>query len=115
MVERHLYCVSRKTLGQLFCDGSARLIVEMLMRECRDAGVVTLVGCAVSAIGHGEGFRVETNRGTFAAPALVVATGGCSIPKMGATRFAYELAQRFASPRIEPWPGLVLLRLMARP
>jgi predicted Rossmann fold flavoprotein len=111
MVERHRIAYHEKTLGQLFCDGSARAIVEMLMRECADAGVVTLTGCSAGEVKRGDGFRVATDRGDFRAPALVIATGGCSIPKMGATRFAYELARRFGLPVVEPRPGLVPLQL----
>ncbi|HVN89877.1 MAG TPA: NAD(P)/FAD-dependent oxidoreductase [Candidatus Binataceae bacterium] len=111
MVERHRIAYHEKTLGQLFCDGSARAIVEMLMRECNDAGVVTLLGCAISEIRRSDGFRVETNRGHFRTQVVVIATGGCSIPKMGATRFAFDLARRFDLPLVEPRPGLVPLRL----
>src|SRR5512135_1208260 len=94
MVERYRIPYHEKTRGQLFCDGSARAIVDMLMRECAEAGVVTFTDCSISAISRDNTFRVATSRGSFAAPALVIATGGCSIPKMGATGFAYDLAQR---------------------
>ncbi len=110
-VERHRIPYHEKTRGQLFCDGSARAIVDMLMREGVEAGVVTLTDCLISAISWDNSFRVETSRGSFTAPALVIATGGCSIPKMGATGFAYELAQRFGLPLVKPEPGLVPLKL----
>ena len=111
MVERHRIAYHEKTLGQLFCDGSARAIVAMLSAECAGAGVVLRLGCRVSAVHRSDRFLVATDQGQFAAAALVIATGGCSIPKMGATRFAYDLAQRFELPVVEPQPGLVPLKL----
>jgi predicted Rossmann fold flavoprotein len=111
MVERHRIAYHEKKLGQLFCDGSARAIVEMLTAACAGARVALRLGCRVSEVSRADHFRVATNQGSFAAPALVIATGGCSIPKMGATRFAYDLAQRFELPVVEPQPGLVPLKL----
>ena len=107
-----------KTLGQLFCDGSARAILEMLLAECSRAeqtgGSVELVlnarGIQVEGAGGG-GFRVECSAGEFAAEALVVATGGLSIPKIGATGLAYELARQFGLAVVAPRPGLVPLVL----
>ena len=97
-----------KTLGQLFCDGSARQIVAMLMEECAKGGVQFRFGQPIGAIDHADGrFRV----GTASAPALVIATGGPSIPKMGATDFAYSLARRFGLKVVEPRPALVPLTL----
>lgn len=111
MVERHRIRYHEKTQGQLFCDGSARQIVEMLLAECAAAKVDMRLGYRVAQITRGDRFRVETDRGVFVAPALVIATGGLSIPKMGATGFAYDLANRFGLPLIEPRPGLVPLKV----
>lgn len=97
-----------KTLGQLFCDGSAKQIVAMLIDECRKGGVTFAFGQPVGDVGHADRqFRV----GTASAPALVIATGGPSIPKMGATGFAYDLARRFGLKIVEPRPALVPLTL----
>jgi predicted Rossmann fold flavoprotein len=109
MVERHRIRYHEKTLGQLFCDGSAREILAMLLAECAAAGVDLRVGHRVSNVTHAGRFRIETGRGSFAAPVLVIATGGLSIPKMGASGFAYDLARRFGLEIIEPRPGLVAL------
>jgi predicted Rossmann fold flavoprotein len=96
MVERHGIAYHEKELGQLFCDISAKLIVEMLVGECRRAGVRIEVNCVVSRVEKaGDGFALETSRGPVETVGLVVASGGLSIPKMGATAFGYELAKRF--------------------
>ncbi len=110
LVERHSIPYHEKTLGQLFCDGSAREIVAMLLAECREGSVDVRVGHAITDISRGEYFRVETSGGSFTAPALVLATGGMSIPKMGATGFAYDVARRFGLGVTEPLPGLVPLQ-----
>jgi predicted Rossmann fold flavoprotein len=110
LVEKHGIRYHEKTLGQLFCDDSARLIVSMLEKECAEAGVVTRCGVSIGKVNHGEsGFSVETSAGTFRCSALIVATGGLSIPKMGATAFGYELAKQFGHSVIEPRAGLVPL------
>jgi predicted Rossmann fold flavoprotein len=109
MVERHRIRYHEKALGQLFCDGSAREILAMLLAECAAAGVDLRVGHRVSNVTHAGRFRVETGRASFAAPVLVIATGGLSIPKMGASGFAYDLARRFGLGIVEPRPGLVAL------
>ena len=109
LVERHGIPYHEKTLGQLFCDGSARAIVAMLLAECAQGGVDLRAGHTVTDISHADGFRVETARQCFTAPALVLATGGLSIPKMGATGFAYDVARRFGLNIVEPQPGLVPL------
>jgi predicted Rossmann fold flavoprotein len=112
LVERHGIAWHEKTLGQLFCDGSARQIVAMLVDECEAAGVTMLLGQPVAAVDHGDGyFRVSVGGRVYAAPALVVATGGPSIPKLGATGFAYDLARRFGLAVIQPRPALVPLTL----
>ncbi len=110
MVEGHGIAYHEKTLGQLFCDGSARAIVDMLIDECRDVGVELRIGHKITGISRTDRFSIATDHGTFSAPAMVIATGGLSIPKMGATGFAYETARRFDVPIIEPHPGLVPLK-----
>ena len=109
LVERHRIAYHEKTLGQLFCDGSARAIVAMLLAECRQGGVDVRVGHEVTDISRPDGFRLETSHGGFTAAALVLATGGLSIPKMGATGFAHEVARRFGLGVVEPLPALVPL------
>ena len=111
LVERHCIAYHEKTLGQLFCDGSARQIVAMLLKECAEAGVDVRTGQTVSSVTRGDEFRIETGAGTFAAPALALATGGLSIPKMGATGFSYDLAQQFGLRVTERQPGLVPFKL----
>jgi len=95
LVRRHKIPYHEKTLGQLFCDGSAREIISLLESECAAAGVRCQTGCTVREVERASGFRIETNQGTFAAESVVVATGGLSIPKIGATSFGYDLARRF--------------------
>ena len=108
LVDRHDIAWHEKTLGQLFCDGSAKQIVAMLLDEC-DAGGVTLgLGHAIRDVDHADGqYRVTFGDRTATAPSLVIATGGPSIPKMGATGFAYDLARRFGLKVVEPRPALV--------
>jgi predicted Rossmann fold flavoprotein len=101
-----------KTLGQLFCDGSARQIVDLLVEECRKGGVTLLLGDPAEAIEHGDGlFRARIGGRDCQAPALVLATGGPSIPKLGATGFAYAIARRFGLSIVQPRPALVPLTL----
>jgi len=108
MVERHGIAWHEKTLGQLFCDGSARQIVDMLTGECQSAGVTFALGHPASAIVHAEGlFRVTIDGMEHQAPALVLATGGPSIPKIGATGFAYDAARKFGLSVVQPRPALV--------
>ena len=95
LVERHGIPYHEKTLGQLFCDRSAHDIVRMLRRECDGAGVRIVTGCRVTEVRRPSEFVVETNRGEFRAPAVVIATGGLSIPKLGATDFGYRVAKQF--------------------
>jgi len=112
LVEAHGIAWHEKTLGQLFCDGSARQIVDMLLAEVERTGGQILCGQAVSGIAHGDGrFRVTTQDRTVEAKVLVIATGGPSIPKMGASGFAYELARQFGLKVVEPRPALVPLTL----
>lgn len=109
-VERHGIAYHEKELGQLFCDQSAKLIVKMLVDESRTAGVTIETGCAMSSVVRSaDGFALQSNRGETKATALVIASGGLSVPKMGATGFGYELARQFGH-RIEPTrAGLVPL------
>lgn len=104
-----------KTLGQLFCDGSARQVVEFLLRDMADAGVKLWLGCAVQAVRRtAVGFEVETARGVVRAASVVVATGGKSIPKMGATGIGYQIAESFGLGIVETRPGLVPLTFAAQ-
>ena len=112
LVESHGIAWHEKTLGQLFCDGSARQIVDLLLDECAKGAVEIACGNAVADIAHADGqYRVGFGTRTAAAPALVIATGGPSIPKMGATGFAYDLARRFGLKVVQPRPALVPLTL----
>ena len=112
LVEAHGIAWHEKTLGQLFCDGSARQIVDLLVDECRRGGVTLLLGQAVSAIAHADArFRVTVNGCEHSAPALVLATGGPSIPKLGASGFAYDVARQFGLAVVQPRPALVPLTL----
>lgn len=112
LVERHGIAWHEKTLGQLFCDGSARQIVAMLLDECAGGDVTLHLGTAIGDVSHADSrFTVRYGDRIATAPALVVATGGPSIPKIGATGFAYELARRFGLKVVEPRPALVPLTL----
>lgn len=112
LVERHGIAYHEKTLGQLFCDGSARQIVEMLVRECEKGGVDMALSSPLGQIDHADGlFRINYGGHQAQAAALIIATGGPSIPKMGATGFAYDLARYFSLKIVEPRPALVPLTL----
>ncbi len=110
LVQRHGIAFHEKTLGQLFCDGSARAILAMLLAECAAGGVDLRTGHSVTSVTRDQHFRVETLSSSFTAPALVLATGGLSIPKMGATGFSYDVARQFGLRVVEPRPGLVPLK-----
>lgn len=104
-----------KTLGQLFCDGSAKQVVDLLLGDMGRAGVALWLGCAVGAVRRGAaGFEVETARGMVRAASVVVATGGKSIPKMGATGIGYQIAESFGLGLVETRPGLVPLTFAAQ-
>lgn len=112
LVDRHRIAWHEKTLGQLFCDGSARQIVHMLMEECAKGAVRIALGSPIREVTHADGrFTVGHGDAAASAPALVIATGGPSIPKMGATGFAYDLARQFGLKVVEPRPALVPLTL----
>ncbi|NBS24592.1 MAG: NAD(P)/FAD-dependent oxidoreductase [Altererythrobacter sp.] len=101
-----------KTLGQLFCDGPAQQIVDLLLAECAKGNVEIRCEEDIEQVSHSDQtFTVVTQNGTYSAPALVIATGGPSIPKMGATGFAYDLARQFGLKLVEPRPALVPLTL----
>ena len=111
MVERHGIAYHEKKLGQLFCDDSSQQLIDMLDAECREAGVDRRMGVQVSEVGRsdGDGFSVVTSIGTFCCQSLVVATGGLSIPQIGATAFGYQLAEQFGLPVTKLDPALVPL------
>ena len=109
LVEKHGITYHEKTLGQLFCDGSAQNIVTMLEAECRQAGVQILTNVFAESVEQASGFTIQTGSDEFRAAAIVVATGGLSIPKMGATSFGYELARQFGLRINETRPALVPL------
>jgi predicted Rossmann fold flavoprotein len=111
LVEKHRIPYHEKTLGQLFCDRSARDVLSMLEEECRAAGVSIFLNTKIQEVNRPSDFAVRTTNAEFHAPALVVATGGLSIPKIGATTFGYDLARQFGLKIREPWPGLVPLVL----
>ncbi|MET1755013.1 NAD(P)/FAD-dependent oxidoreductase [Novosphingobium sp. RD2P27] len=112
LVGQHGIAWHEKTLGQLFCDGSARQIVAMLVAECDAARVKMLLGHPVAEVDHADGaFRVKVDGRDWSAPSLVLATGGPSIPKLGATGFAYDVARRFGLSIVQPRPALVPLTL----
>ncbi|MEO6396946.1 MAG: aminoacetone oxidase family FAD-binding enzyme, partial [Tepidiformaceae bacterium] len=113
LVEQHGIAYHEKKLGQLFCDGSSREIVTMLESECARAGVEIGLGCEVAQVRKEGGFLLETSLGAFAAESLVVATGGLSIPKIGATGFGYRVAEEFGLKRVARRPGLVPLSFSA--
>ncbi len=112
LVERYGIAYHEKTLGQLFCDGSAKQIVAMLLDECAKGGVDVRCGQPIREATHADAtFTVRFGDARFTAPTLVIATGGPSIPKMGATGFAYDLARQFGLKVVEPRPALVPLTL----
>ena len=107
LVEKHGIAYHEKTLGQLFCDNSSKDIVAMLLRECDEAGVRIETSCAIESVSKNEHFVVKADMGEFSSDALVVATGGLSIPKMGASGFGYDLARQFGHEVLETRAGLV--------
>ncbi|WP_439630112.1 NAD(P)/FAD-dependent oxidoreductase [Shinella sp.] len=112
LVERYRIAWHEKTLGQLFCDNSAKDIIAMLLAEMKAAGAELRLSTTISAVEHdGSSFRIVTENGTVEAASLVMASGGKSIPKMGATGFAYRIAEQFGLPLVETRAGLVPLML----
>ena len=116
LVERHRIAYHEKELGQLFCDESSKLIVKLLLDECAAAQVEVRTHCSVERVEHGDdgGFELRTPQAAFAAPALVVACGGLSIPSMGASGFGYALAKQFGYEVLPTRAGLVPLTLSGR-
>jgi predicted Rossmann fold flavoprotein len=108
LVDQYHIAWHEKTLGQLFCDVSAKQIVSMLLDECEKGKVDLKLSKEITSVSHSnELFTVKTDSGAYEAPSLVIATGGPSIPKMGATGFAYDLARQFKMKVVEPKPALV--------
>ncbi|WP_166744434.1 NAD(P)/FAD-dependent oxidoreductase [Xanthomonas cannabis] len=115
MVERHGIAYHEKELGQLFCDISSKQIVRMLLDECEAAGVQIRTQCEVLSVQRGsDGFEVQTSQGRVQAQSLIVATGGLSIPSMGASGFGYALAQQFGHTLLPTRAGLVPLTLSGK-
>ncbi|MEF8762707.1 NAD(P)/FAD-dependent oxidoreductase [Stenotrophomonas sp. A3_2] len=115
LVSKHGIAYHEKELGQLFCDISSKQIVKMLVDECQAAGAQIRTECSVQRIEHGsDGFHVHTTQGLFHCASLVVATGGLSIPSMGATGFGYEIARQFGHEVLPTHAGLVPLTLSGK-
>jgi len=109
LVEKHGIPYYEKTLGQQFCKHSSKAIIDMLLEECRDAGVHVITSCRVQAVRHATGFVLETSQGEMSCDSLVIATGGLSFAKLGATDFGHRIARQFGL-RVTPLrPGLVPL------
>ncbi len=114
LVKKHGIGFHEKKLGQLFCDTSAGKIIDMLLDECSDAGVVLNMETSVDRIeAKNEGYSVKTSRGTQTCSSLVIATGGLSIPKIGATKFGYDIAKQFGLKLVDTRPALVPLTFQA--
>jgi predicted Rossmann fold flavoprotein len=111
MVEKHGIAYHEKKLGQLFCNGSSRAIITMLLDECRAARAEVRCQCQVLEVRKSDRFYLRTSSGDLACEALVVATGGLSLAKLGATDFGHRLAAQFGLPVTELRPGLVPLTL----
>ena len=107
LVEKHGIPYHEKTLGQLFCDNSSKDIVAMLLAECESAGVEIVTHCKIDSIDANDGFRVDSDKGRFECTSLVVACGGLSIPKMGASGFGYQIARQFGHTVHDTCAGLV--------
>ena len=109
LIELYNIKYHEKTLGQLFCDGSSKQIIDLLLSECAHLNVEIKTECHISSISKSDHFRVRSNLGEFCSNSLVVASGGLSIPKMGASDFGYNLAKQFGHNIIQTKPGLVPL------
>ena len=115
LVERHGIAYHEKELGQLFCDESSKQIVKMLLDECEWAGAGIVTDCAIDAVKHDGRFTVHSNQGVFSAEKLVIASGGLSIPSMGASGFGYDIARQFGHSLIATRAGLVPFTLSGKP
>ncbi len=114
LVEKHRIAYHEKKLGQLFCDRSSREIVSMLLAEANAANVEIRIGCRIERIARsGDEFEIATSGGAYRASSVVIASGGLSIPKMGATPFGHQVARQFGLRLVEPRPGLVPFTLSA--
>ncbi|MBI4474018.1 MAG: NAD(P)/FAD-dependent oxidoreductase [Acidobacteria bacterium] len=111
LVRKHRIAFHEKKLGQLFCDGSSQQIINLLLRECDDTGVEIRTACAVRRIHKNASFTVVTDEAELESSSLVIATGGLSIPKIGATDFGYKVARQFGIRSTETRPALVPLTL----
>lgn len=109
MVQAYNIAYHEKTLGQLFCDGSSRQIISMLTDQCQQAGVEIRLGCTITNIHKTDTFSLATPQENLASDAVVIATGGLSIPQMGATDFGYRIARQFGLEMVAPRPALVPL------
>jgi len=109
LMERHSISYHEKKAGQLFCNGSAQQIIDMLWKECTTVGVALEMDCTIVSISKGGSFLLGTSCGVFSSDTLVIATGGKSLPKIGATPFGYEVAEMFDIPLLLTRPGLVPL------
>ena len=109
LVRRYKIEYYEKTLGQLFCRESSRQIVDMLLTECGKAKVQIMTGCSVTGVKHDGHYKVETSQGVFSAAKLIVACGGLSFPKIGATGFGYDIARQFGLKIVQTRPSLVAL------
>lgn len=107
LLEKHGLSWTEKTLGQLFCDQKAGAIVEILLSECKEANVTIQLNCDISSIEKSDQFAIQSSMGAFLSESLVIATGGPSIPKMGATDFSQEVARQFSLKTYPFKPGLV--------
>jgi len=107
LVEKHEIAYHEKSLGQLFCDLSSKDIVSMLLAECAEAGVEVITHCSNTVVEQGENFKVSCSKGRFESASLVIATGGLSIPKMGASDFGYRIARQFGLTVLDQRAGLV--------
>ena len=111
LVQKHGIPYYEKKLGQLFCRDNSRAIVEMLLTECRSARVEVRTGCSVDGVEKDENFRIKTGGGDFQSKSVVVACGGLSFPKIGATNLGYRIARQFGLKIVETRPSLVALVL----
>jgi predicted Rossmann fold flavoprotein len=109
LIEKYNINYHEKTLGQLFCDQSSKQIIDMLLAECKIGGVEIITECHTTAVFHSDKFSLHTSKGQFYAHSLVIATGGLSIPKIGATDFGYRVAEQFGHRIVGVKPGLVPL------
>ena len=109
LMDKHNIAHHEKHKGQLFCDHSAQDLIDMLLKECEVGGVTRWQPCKIKHIAFGGDYQIETDTGSIHTPKLVVATGGLSMPKIGATDFGYKLAQQFGLRMVETRPGLVPL------